>query len=113
MGSYSTAVIANGASQSNALDIFGQAITGFQMPTGWTAAAITLLASVDEDGPFQPVYDADGTELTVTTAASRFVALDPAGLRFRYVKLRSGVAATPVNQGAERRIDVMFGESGV
>ena len=53
------------------------------------------------------MYDADGTELTVTVAASRHVALAPDGLRSaRWLKLRSGTAGSPVNQGADRVIGV-------
>lgn len=110
---HATAVIANGQSQSNALDVFEQAVTGIKMGDAWTAASLTLLAAEKESGPFYPVYDAAGTEVSITTAASRYVALDPAGLRFRYLKLRSGTAAAAVNQGAERRIEVLFAPAGV
>ncbi len=110
---HSTAVIASGQSESNALDVFEQAITGLQLPAAWTAAQISLLASSDADGPFQAVFDAAGDEVLIEAAASRFVALDPSGLRFRYVKLRSGTSAAAVNQGAERRIDVLFAPAGV
>lgn len=106
--------IANGASQSNVLDLTDQVITGIAMPAAWTGAAkITLLAADEQAGTYQPVHDAAGVEYQITTDAARHVYLDPAITRgLRYVKLRSGVTATPVNQGAARTFTVTVERSG-
>lgn len=113
MQTSSDVTIANGASESNILDLTGQVLVGITMPTAWTAAKITLLASNTSGGTFQPVYDAAGTEFQITTAASRHVYLDPAVTRgLRYVKLRSGVVGTVVNQAAARSFSVSLEPSG-
>lgn len=114
-------VIASGASQSGEIDCSGADILGIVVPTGWTAAAITFLAAVREDqagsaDTFVPIYDDAGTELTIasgTVAAGRFIALRPDIAPLTRgpwrIKLRSGVAATPVNQAADRTIIVVLG----
>jgi hypothetical protein len=54
------------------------------------------------------LYDKVG-EVSYPAAASEYLALDPtqfAGVR--YLKLRSGTAGTPVNQGAERSLSVVL-----
>ena len=108
------ATIANGASQSDVLDLSDYAITSIQMPAAWTAAALTFLACATQIGTYLPVYDDAGTEVTIASAAAvvdrvivnKAVLEQLAGLRF--VKIRSGVAATPVNQGAARALVVLL-----
>jgi hypothetical protein len=122
MGTQRTSVvIANGASQSGEIDCSGLDILGIILPSGWTAAAVTFLAAVREDqagnaDTFVPIYDDAGTELTIASAnavAGRFIALRPDIAPLTRgpwrIKLRSGVAATPVNQGAARTIIVVLG----
>lgn len=104
-----TLTIANGASQSDALELNTEKIIAIQLPDTWTAAALTFLASNDGT-TYGPVYDDSGTEATIASAnvvALRCVGVDVlAGVLagFRYLKLRSGTAASPVNQGAARTI---------
>jgi hypothetical protein len=106
--------IANGASQSEEIDLQGADALAIIIPAAWTAAAITFLVSADPGGTYGPLYDDAGTEATVASAA--VVALRVISLRalvdvlkpIRYLKLRSGVAATPVNQGADRIIPVLI-----
>jgi hypothetical protein len=122
MGTQRTSVvIANGASQSGEIDCSGLDIIGLIIPTGWTAAAVTFLAAVREDqagsaDTFVPIYDDAGTELTIASAAAaagRYIALRPDIAPLTRgpwrIKLRSGVAATPVNQAAARTIVVVLG----
>lgn len=86
-------------------------IIAIQMPTAWTAAAITFQGSPSLQDPFQDIYDQGGTEISITVDASRYVVLDQdtrsklMGLRF--IKLRSGTTGTPVNQAAERTIELV------
>lgn len=102
--------ILSGASQSDVIDCQMFVPVALLMPASWTAATITFLAAFDDEedgGTFRPVYDADGTELAVTVAASRHVVLAPDALRSaRWLKLRSGTSGSPVNQGADRVIGV-------
>ncbi len=76
--------------------------------TGETTATDTVVQS--GSGPtWRDVYDAEGTELSVTTAASRHVAVAPDALRSaRWLRLRSGVAAVPVAQSPGRTIGVVI-----
>lgn len=105
----STATIANGAALSSAIALGGRTYFAFSMPAAWTTAAITFLASSEEGGTYLPVYKEDGTELSISSsnaAVDRAISFGATTLSylapFKYIKLRSGVAATPVNQGAAR-----------
>jgi hypothetical protein len=77
------------------------------MPATWTAANLTLQASVD-NSTWDNVFDSLGTEVTITAAASRFILLNPADfVSVRYLKVRSGTSGTPVNQGGARTITLI------
>lgn len=96
--------IPEGGSVSDVVDLDGVHLVGIQMPATWDAANITFQASAD-GVTFADLYNQSGSEVTVDAAAGRFIALDPtlfAGIRF--LKVRSGTAATPVNQAAARTL---------
>jgi len=101
-----TVTIANGASLSGEADLGGGRLVAVQIPPAWTAADITFAASSASGGTFGPVRDGAGTVLTLTGfAVNEVVYLSPndtAGIR--YIKVRSGTAGVPVNQGADRVI---------
>ena len=106
------AVIANGAALSGALDLDGGArsLVGLQLPAAWTAASLTFAVSFDGT-TFVPLYW-DGAEYTIAAAggaaASLGVSLEPSAFAgWPFVKVRSGTAGTPVNQGAERTIQAV------
>ena len=95
-------IIANGASLSTAVPIFGGLPACIEMPAAWTAANLTFQTSGDGTNYFN-LYDENGTEINVTAAASIRIRLEPsqwAGIA--KIKIRSGTAAAAVNQGAER-----------
>lgn len=109
-------IIANGASLSGAADLtnslgnIGKKVNaiGILMPAAWTTAGITVQAS--EDGTtYYNVFTQGGTEYTITTpAASEYIILPVADLiGANYLKLRSGTAGSPVNQGAARTIQIL------
>lgn len=101
--------IPSGQSQSGIVELWNDAIVAIHFPTGWTATSVTLLAAVTAKGPFLPVYDASGVELTITAAADRVVAVDRAATRgLAHVKLRAGTAAAPVNVSADRTLRLML-----
>lgn len=120
--SRTSVVIAAGASESGEIDCSGSDIIGIIIPTGWTAAAVTFLAAVREDqagnaDTFVPIYDDAGVELAIASAAAaagRYVGLRPDIAPLTRgpwrIKLRSGVAATPVNQVAARTVTVILGQ---
>lgn len=104
-----TATIANGASLSNAVNLGTSDLISIIMPAAWTAAALTYQFSVDGTN----FYDAySGTaELTATSAgASRMISINAATYdAARYIKIRSGTSATPVNQAADRTLTLILG----
>jgi hypothetical protein len=103
---YPTVTIANGAALSNAIDLGDGELYAIFMPAGWTAAAVTFAAATSLAGTYNLVENAAGTELSLATpGASDVITLDPEAFRgLRFIKIRSGTAGTPVNQGAERVI---------
>lgn len=105
-GGVLTATITSGASVSNVIDLEGYQLSAFCMPAAWDAAAISFLSAPTADGTFEPVY-ADGIEVTEPVAAGRCCPISSNALALaslRFIKLRSGVAATPVVQTAARTI---------
>lgn len=106
-----TATIASGASLSGAItmhqDQNPQVPVALEMPAAWTAASLTFAVSYD-GVTYLPLYDDGGSELTLTVSTSRHVALEPRYfIGVRYLKVRSGPAGTPVNQGGDRDINVL------
>lgn len=102
------AIIPNGQSLSNIIDLENYTRLAIYMPTAWTAATITLLAAPTMEGPFQAVFDEANTEVSITVAASRVHGLGTAQTdrlgALRFIQLRSGTSGTPVAQAAERTI---------
>ena len=105
-----TLTLASGASVSGSLDTLNTDLLGFISPAAWTAAALTLEVSVDNTNWFGIVYDSYGVQinsyssLTVNAGYNAdFINLLP----FRYIRLRSGTTATPVNQAAARTFTVL------
>lgn len=101
-------VIASGASLSAATALNGHTLIGIIMPAAWTAANLTFQMSDLAGGTYVDVYGIDEAELEVTAAASRYLALDPVNwYGVDHLKVRSGTAATPVNQAADRTLKLM------
>ena len=84
------------------------------MPAGWDAASISFAALTRRDDStvvptdtYGKVQDAGGTEVVITTpAADVYIAIADTSALFAlgWVKVRSGVAATPVTQTASRTL---------
>lgn len=102
-----TGAIASGQALSAAIVIDGKA-SALQIPAAWTAAAITFQGSIDGT-TFGDIYDG-ATERTFASAqvvAGRMLALNMADwLGFKAIRIRSGTAASPVNQAAARTLTV-------
>jgi len=103
-----TVIIANGVALTDVIDLKQNIITAIQIPAAWTAANLTFQASSTRTGTFADVFDAAGNELTAVAAASRVIVdlleLSP----IRFLKIRSGTTGTPVNQGAERTLNLIL-----
>lgn len=101
------ATIASSGSLSDVIDVRGTTLTGYIMPSAWTAADVTFQGSVDGTNFFN-LHDQFGNEIKHVVDASRFIALNPSDLAsVRFFKIRSGTSAAAVNQAAERKITIV------
>lgn len=106
-----TVTIAINESVSGELDLEGYRFVSIQMPAAWTAANLTFQAAEKAAGTFNNLYDDEGTEAIAIAAASRQISMSLYSLAFaplQFIKIRSGTAATPVNQAAARTIRVFL-----
>ena len=107
-----TVTIPAGASQSAEFDCRGYRIARIGMPAAWTTAALTFLSASTSGGTFNPVYDDGGVECSIAVPLANQsigisnLVLPLTGIQF--LKLRSGVAATPVNQAADRVLTIVL-----
>lgn len=89
-----TVTIANGDTESNAIDLGELAIVGMQTPASMTGTAITFKASAD-NSTFVVVKKIDGSTYSMVTASSQYYVIPPADLAgIRYLKVVSGSAET-------------------
>ena len=96
------AQIAAGQSLSAQANIGTKSLVGIVVPANWTTAGISLQASLDGGATWFEVETAAGPPFAIgslTGGTARYVAIDPTTLRGAVaIKVRSGTAATPVNQ---------------
>lgn len=104
---------------SDGIDLGANTCFAFEMPEAWAGTALTFQskANLQESGSggttedWDNVYDDNGTELSVTVAADRVVGLrrDQASVLsgIRFLRIRSGTSAAPVNQNPQRIIKVL------
>ena len=99
--------IATSASLSSAVELGGGVLCGIIMPSGWTAASITMQASNDGVNYYN-LYDETGGEITYTVDVSRYIKTSPSEVfAVPYIKLRSGTSASAVVQEAERVLQLI------
>ena len=104
------AVIANGASLSAAVDVGIDTVVAIAMPAAWTGASLTFQVKAEDDADFQDLYDEAGNEVEIPAAASRHISLGGSLIYFagaKQIKVRSGTSAIPVNQSAERTLQLI------
>lgn len=86
-----TVTIANGATASGEADLGGTTLVGVILPAALTGTTLTFTAASAAGGTFIPVTGSNGSNLSFTVAASKYLAIDPAlfhGVRF--IKAVSG-----------------------
>jgi hypothetical protein len=81
-----TTTIASGQTTSPEVDIGNKVLVGIQVPSNWSAATISFLASIDGGATFGPVVNFAGGTTTPYVSASlgagqAYLALDPTILR--------------------------------
>lgn len=104
-------VISNGTSLSNAVPVIGLKLFGIVMPSGWDAAGLTILASYDNGSTYIPMKSVyDGTEITYVVNASGYFPLPNPQVfaAVTNIKVQSGTSASPVNQTADRAIQLVL-----
>lgn len=109
------ATIASGASLSGAVLCDGR-LAGIITDTAWTAAAITFSVSADGTTYYDLWSGGEGTAAEATiasgnisTSAAKFISLTFANwVGIKYVKIRSGTSASPVNQGSARSLSLVL-----
>lgn len=101
------ATIASGQSLSSAVRLEDCAVVAVTTPSSMTGTSLTFQASNDGT-TFNNLYKDDGTEYTVTCAASRHILIDPTYfMGARYLKARTGTASSPSTQSSAVCISVM------
>ena len=100
--------IANGTALSPAVDLTAYTLVAIQLPAGWTAAGLTFQAANDNQN-FGDVYDKTGEYAFAAVDVNRLLVCDPSAFAgIRYLKIRSGTGAAPVNQGADRVLTLVL-----
>lgn len=107
-----TATIANGTALSDAVRCpHGCLLAYVKLPAAWTVANLTFQVSLDGGATFQDLYRDAGEFVSTVgalTASGVVVVFDRHHPVVGVVKVRSGTAGTPVNQGAERALTLYF-----
>src|SRR3712207_558724 len=99
--------IASGQSLSDAAYVHRKCLVGIIMPAAWTAASLTFQVS-DDGTTYRDFYSTSG-EYSASAGVDRQIILSPndwAGAQ--HVKVRSGTAGAPVNQGAQRVLKLVL-----
>lgn len=94
-----TATIANGQTDSGAIDLSGLELVGFFIPANFTATSISIQAATSLGGSYVTAQDGYGSNYSLSVAASKYIPINNfnivAGLRF--IKLTAGTAQTPTD----------------
>lgn len=98
--------ILSGASLSGAGYIGLGRLVGIEMPATWTTATLTFQGANDDAATYRNVYDGTGSETEFQAAASRLITVDEYG-GATWVKIRSGTSGSPVNQNADRILNLI------
>lgn len=91
-----TTTIANGATESAAINLRDFTLCGIFLPAAFTGASVTFLAASTLAGTYVEVQDGDGAAISRTVAASKFIPIDPVdflGVKFLKIKSASAEAA--------------------
>ena len=73
---YQTVTIANGATESDAIDLQGATVVGIRMPAAFTGATITLLEAKLTTDTFVPI-NPSGTGATYPVTVSETIGIPP------------------------------------
>jgi len=102
-----TATILSGASLSDVVELNDSVLAAIETPAAMTGTSFTFQGSFDKQNFFN-VYDDSGVEVSVTSAASRFIIINSPSkfLGMKFLKIRSGTSGAPTAEGADRAINI-------
>lgn len=81
------------------IDLADKEIVAILFPSTWGAAVLTYAGAPEGSDTLVSVTDSGGAEVSLTVAASQFIeVLEADRIHSRFVQLRSGTLALPVNQ---------------
>jgi hypothetical protein len=72
-----TATIADTATESSVVNVWGAAQISFYIPAGFDGVSLKFKAAVAKAGTYLPVYDEGGNEVELVVAAGQVVAPSP------------------------------------
>ena len=102
------AVILSGQSLSAAIDLEQLNIATIIFPASWTTADITFQTSAD-GVTYSDVINDSGVEVKRTPVTGKAMGVSiPELSGVRFLKVRSGTSASPVNQGADRTLTLIL-----
>lgn len=104
-----TATIAAGDSVSAAVDLAGASLLTLYLPAVFTGTTVTFLSAPTETGTYGKLKNSHGVELAATVAQGEPTSLGPLAAdlaSIRWLKIRSGTAAAPQVEAAERVITI-------
>lgn len=88
-----TATIASGQTVSSAIDLSGNTLCGFFLPSGFTGSSITLQAAASAAGPYVSVLSG-GAAYSLSGSAGGYVPIEsmPVTSGLRFIQLVAGIA---------------------
>lgn len=94
--------IANGATESGAIDMRESITAGVQLPAAFTGTALTFLVSATETGTYSPLVDGAGSNISRTIAAGDALLLPNEAAPWPWIKIKAGSS-----QAAERALTIV------
>lgn len=101
------ATFQQGSTVSNAVNVFGNTIVGFEVPVGFIGSSITFTAAIGPNDDFRPVIDpTTGSAVSVIITADRYVLIPPSSLAgLQYFRIIASPQTDPSE--AARTINVI------
>jgi hypothetical protein len=93
-----TTTIANGATDSAAIDLGVATLAGLTFDSAFDGTTITFKVATASGGTFVPMVNSSGTTISYTVAASKYLPLDPAIFAgIRHFKITAGTSQTGIS----------------
>lgn len=114
--------VPNNQAVTGMIDLGSHGLLAIEMPESWAGTAITFQAkaersvtSAESTEDWDDVYDDTGTEVSITVAANRVVVIGTVTKAaigaLRFIRIRSGTAASPVNQSPAKDFRLIVKEA--